>query len=197
MSFNRLTIQSLQAARQRAAYTGLSGLGGASDQALRGAVVDAVIHIGDANRVFFYDARLLQALTDRLNASGFRVLNLDGANLGSFGGGGTIRVRAQINSDGYASASDAASVIAGAAAALGFNVTGSTGVLVSTPQGQAGTQAGQMQTGQTFDPSTVPTNKPPNAKNPFEDFLGSLTSSPVTLAIILGAAVVLVIAAKK
>lgn len=182
-------------------FRGFSGLGdtsGASGQALRGSVIDAVVYVGDASRVFFYDSRLLQSLTDRLNSSGFKVINLDGSNLGSFGGGGTIRVRAQINSDGYSSANDAASVIAGAASALGFNATGSTGVVVSTPQsGQTGTGSGQTQSGQAFDPSTVPGNKPLGATNPFEDFIKNLTASPVTLAVILGAAVVLVIAAKK
>jgi len=187
-------------AAQSIAQNAFSGFGDTdtSGQALRGSVVDAVIYVGDANRVFFYDARLLQSLTDRLNASGFRVLNLDGSNLGSFGGGGTIRVRAAINSDGYANANDAASVIAGAAAALGFNATGSTGVLVSTPQaGAAGTQPGQVQSGQVFDASTVPSNKPPpDPKKTLDDFINDLTKSPTTLAVILGAAVILVIAAK-
>ena len=178
-------------------FRGFSGLGdssGSSTQALRGAVIDAVVYVGDANRVFFYDARLLQSLKDRLNASGFQVISLDGSNLGSFGGGGTVRVRAQINSDGYATANDAASVIAGAAAALGFNATGSTGILVSTPQqASTGTASGQVQSGQTYSPDTSATG----AVNPIESFINNLTASPVTLAVILGAAVVLVIAAKK
>jgi hypothetical protein len=37
----------------------------------------------------------------------------------------------------------------------------------------------------------------PASTNPFESFINNLTASPVTLAVILGAAVVLVIAAKK
>ncbi len=176
-------------------FRGFAGLGDSntSGQALRGAVIDAVIYIGDASRVFFYDSRLLQSLTDRLNSSGFRVINLDGSNLGSFGGGGTIRVRAQINSDGYASANDAASVIAGAASALGFNATGSTGVLVSTPDASnTGTAPGTVQSGQTYQAPGAT-----GAVNPIEGFISNLTASPVTLAVILGAAVVLVMIAKK
>ncbi len=194
MSFNRLTIQSLQAARQRAAYTGLSGLDGVSDQALRGSVVDAVLSIGLVNRVFSYSQALTNELAARLNVSGFRILNIDDSNLSSFTGG-TIRVRAQVLTDGYANASDAASVIGGAAAAIGYNVTNSGGVLVSSAPAISGALV--PTTGASYDPSTVPDNKPSGDKNPFGDFFKNLTASPVTLAVILGAAVVLVIAAKK
>lgn len=172
-----------------------------SDQALRGSVVDVVIYVGDANRVLFYDKALSRSLVDRLNSSGFRVISFDDSNIGGWSGsgGGTIRARVQIMSDGYNSVKDAASVVAGAASALGFNATGSTGVLVSTPQQtQAGTQPGQMQTGQTFDPSMVPSSSPAGVGgNAITDFIDNLTKSPTTLAVIAGAVVILVIAAKK
>lgn len=194
MSFNRLTIQSLQAERQRSAYTGLSALDGASDQALRGSVIDAVLTIGMANRVLSYTRTLTGELTARLNVSGFHVLNIDDSNLALLSGG-TIRVRAQVLTDGYASANDAASVIGGAAAVLGYNVTESRGVLVSSAP--ANTGAPIPTSGASYDPSTVPVNTPRGNSNPFSDFLSNLTASPVTLAVIAGAAVVLVIAAKK
>ena len=183
----------------QSSFAGLGAFGAnGGQQALRGSVVDVVIYVGDSSRVFFYDAALRQSLIDRLNNSGFRVINLDASNLGSFGGGGSIRVRAQITNDGYNSVQDAASVISGAASYLGYNATGFQGVLVSTPQqAQAGTGAGETQTGQTYGAETAPGASGGAAANPLTDFIGNLTKSPTTLAVILGAAVILVIAAKK
>lgn len=174
-------------------FTGLSALGAEGGAALRGSIVDAVIEVGDSNRVFFYDQALANSLRDRLNASGFKVLNLDASNLGSFGGGGTIRVRVQILSDGYASAADAASVIRGAAAYLGYNATGYQGVLVSTAQGTAGTGAGGIQSGQSYDPNV----NVASTDNPVSRLLQNLTGSPVSLAVVIGAAALLLFMAKK
>ena len=175
----------------QAGFQGLGAFNGDGQAALRGSIVDAVVEVGDSNRVFFYDQALANSLRDRLNASGFKVLNLDASNLGSFGGGGTIRVRAQILSDGYASAQDAASVIRGAAAYLGYNATGFQGVLVSAP-GQASGSAGGAQSGQTYDPALTSTGD-----NPVSRLLTNLTGSPISLAVVIGAAALLLIVATK
>jgi hypothetical protein len=172
-------------------FAGFGAFG--EDQALRGAVVDVVVDVGDAGRVFFYDSRLAQSLRDRLNASGFKVLALDASNLGSLGGGGTLRARVQILSDGYASAQDAASVVAGAASYLGYNATGSQGVLVSSGSGQvAGTQSGGAQTGQTYENPGQS-----GAPNPVTTLFDSLTQSPISLAVVVGGAALLLILATK
>lgn len=100
-----------------------------------GAVVDCVLYIGPATwRTLSYSRSLTQSLIDRLNSTGFKVLSLDDSNLALLSGG-TMKVRVQIVSDGYANASDAASVVQGAAAALGFNVQSFTGALVQSGRG--------------------------------------------------------------
>ena len=183
--------------------TGLSGLGDVDSQAaIRGSIVDALVYVGDSNRVFFYDARLRQALVDRLNSSGFQVLNLDDSNLGTFGGGGTIRARVKILSDGYGSAKDAASVVRGAAAFVGYNATGYDGTLVAqgTGTGQAqptGSAPGQVQSGQSYDSSTIPGIGGVSGANPVTNLVNSLTQSPVSLAVIAGAVLILVLVSKK
>lgn len=98
-------------------------------QALYGSVVDVVMSVGQANRVPSYTRALTQGLADRLNASGFRVVTVDDSNLALLSGG-TMKVRAQVTSNGYASERDAASVVAGIASALGFNVWQFAGALV-------------------------------------------------------------------
>lgn len=185
-----LTIQGMRAEHLRD-FTPFGDVG--SEQALRGSVVDVVVNVGDANRVFFYDSRLAQTWVDRLNSSGFRVINFDASNLGSLGGGGTLRARVQILSDGYASANDAASVVAGAASFVGYNATGSSGVLVSTPaQTQAGTQPGQTQTGQVYE-----TPGASGAPNPISTLFTNLTQSPISMAAVLGGAIILFVIATK
>lgn len=162
-----------------------------SGAATRGAIVDVVIEVGDAGRVFFYDARLAQALRDRLNNSGFKVLALDASNLGNFGGGGTIRARVQILTDGYGSAADAASVVAGAASYLGYNATGSTGVLVSGAGTVTGGASGDT-TGQVYTNPNADTGA-----NPVSTLVESLTASPVSLAVIVGAGALLLLTVLK
>jgi hypothetical protein len=178
----------------QSSFQGLGAFGDTPGQALRGSIVDAVLQINFANRVVGYTATLTRALVDRLNSSGFHVINLDDSNLNMVTGG-SIRARVQVLSDGFSSAQDAASVVAGAASALGYNVVGFSGSLVlSAAQGNV---SGTTQSGQTFDPFTVPDTTAPSAAGSISDFIGSLTKSPVTLAVVLGAAVILVIAAKK
>ncbi len=197
MSLGVLTIQGMRAAGQAPTlsngFQGLNGLSGESDQALRNSVVDVVVDIGDAGRVFFYDSRLAQALRDRLNNSGFKVISLDASNLGSFGGGGTIRARVQILTDGYASAADAASVVAGAAAYLGYNATGSSGIIVQSGSGQqSGNGSGQSGSGQTYEkPNDL------GEKSPVETLWSSLTESPISLAVVVGGAAILLLVALK
>lgn len=99
-------------------------------QALRNSIVDCVLYVGQAWRTLSYSRNLVQELTDQLNSSGFRVLALDDSNLALLSGG-SLKARVQILTDGYASERDAASVVAGAASALGFNVQSFTGALVA------------------------------------------------------------------
>lgn len=176
-------------------FRGFSGLGdssGASGQALRGSVVDVVLNVGQAWRVLSYTRTLTQALKDRLNNAGFQVQNIDDSNLALLTGG-TIRIRVAILTDGYASAQDVASVVGGAASALGYNVTSSSGVLVSSGP-NAGTGTGSS--GQVYAPPAT-SNTPGSIGDTVSSFVDSLTKSPVTLAVIAGAVVILVIAAKK
>jgi len=172
-------------------FQGLGAFGDAasSGQALRGSIVDVVLEVNFANRVVGYTATLTRALLQRLNSSGFNVQNLDDSNLNTLTGG-TIRARVQILTDGYSSARDAASVIAGAASALGYNVVGFTGVLAALPSGEA-----TGGTGQTFDAGSKPENKLDASS--LSGFFDSLTQSPVTLAVVAGATVLFVIAMKK
>lgn len=173
----------------QAGFQGLGAFGdAASGQALRGSIVDVTLEINFANRVVGYTATLTRALIARLNSSGFSVLNLDDSNLNTVTGG-TIRARVQVLSNGYATARDAASVVAGAASALGYNVVGFTGTVAAVPSGEA-----TGGTGQVFDASTTPGNKLDTSS--LSGFFESLTSSPTTLAVIAGAAVLLVIAVK-
>ena len=197
MNLGCLTVQGVEAAKrqQNLRFSGFSGLGdvsAGSQAALRGSTVDVVLNIGAANRVFFYDARLAQSLKDRLNNSGFRVINLDASNLGSLGGGGTIRARVQILTDGFASANDAASVVGGAAAALGYNMTGSSGILVSSGQQTGGQQTGSNGSGQQYD---QPINT--GDSNPVETLWSNLTQSPISMAVVVGGAAILLLVALK
>lgn len=188
-----------QSGREFPSLSGFGSLGDANDQALRNSVVDVVVNVGDAGRVFFYDARLAQSLKDKLNNSGFRVLAFDASNLGSFGGGGTIRARVQILTDGYANANDAASVVAGAAAYLGYNATGSSGVVVSSGGTQPGTQPGGSggtlpggQSGQDYPGGSGTGNE-----NPVVTLWNNLTQSPISMAVVVGGAALLVLVALK
>jgi hypothetical protein len=178
-------------------WGGWGGSGGSGDGgATRGAVVDVVIYVGDSSRVFFYDAALAQTLVDRLNSSGFRVLNMDASNLGSFGGGGTIRARVQILNDGYGSAQDAASVVSGAASYVGYNATGFQGTLVSsgTASGQPSPPA-QTTSGQTYNQPGV--TAAPGITTALSSLWTNLSSSPIALAALVGGGLLLLIAAKK
>lgn|GEM_PF-6306753 len=146
--------------------------------ATRGAVVDVVLQVGQANRVVGYSSTLTQQYRDKLNTSGFSVVALDDTNLRILTGG-TIKVRVQITGDGYANARDAASVVAGAASALGYNVTSFTGALVSA--GSGGNASGLKQ--EDF-------NKPPdpNKKGVLEGIADALGITKTTVGV-LGAAV--------
>lgn len=102
--------------------------------------------------------------------------------------GGVIVVDIQTRGD-FSRLNDVVSIVASNAqsAGLDVNVSATRGEFVSRAQ----TTGGNL-------PNTLPDPKTDNsAGKSVEDFIGNLTSSPVTLAVILGAAVVLVIAAKK
>src|SRR5688500_6669422 len=118
-------------------------------QALRGSGVDVVVWVSNAWRVLSYSDTLTQEFVDRLNNSGFRVLNVDDSNLAVFSGG-SLRVRVQVLTDGYASEEDAASVVSGAASAAGYNATGFSGSLVSTGGEVDAMQPGGS-SGQSYD----------------------------------------------
>ncbi len=196
MSFNRLTIQSLQAERQRVAYNGLSGLG-AGDRP----TVDYV-KAGDVVRVYvFYSAGLYFSSTTIPAAfvqnlrSAFNIVR---APSSAPGGERAWIVDVQPRSD-YNQLGDVVSVVLNAAQRAGLNVNAgaSYGQFVS-----------QVETGGTVPPVSLPTPSPDSdavgrtvwdtpTGDSISNFISSLTKSPVTLAVIAGAAVLLVIAAKK
>lgn len=200
MSFNRLAIQgisSAQAAAQRGgAFNGFQGLGAQDNRPSYD-----YVRAGDVIRIrLFLDAVFttppIDAFRNRLaNAGGVRLVNLDQSGLGSLisGYAGALVVEVQATSD-FSRLDDVTRLVAGVAQGAGLSVLiGSTrGEFVSKVEATGG---------------NVPSNIPaPGSNNPngandvskaLSDFFSNLTKSPVTLAVILGAAVVLVIAAKK
>lgn len=196
MSFNRLTIQSLQAERQRAAYTGLGALGSTApnvrptvDYVRAGDVLRVYIAI-DAG-LYFGSSSFANTFVNRLKNS-FNVLNAPTA----VGGGIVVKatgwvIDVQPRSD-YSKLRDAVSVVLGDAQAAGLNVN-------------AGLSYGQfiskVEDAGVTPPVTLPAPATPGTNNTVigavGGFFDNLTQSPVTLAVILGAAVILVIAAKK
>jgi len=192
MSFNRLTIQSLQAARQRSSYAGLSGLGDVSrpsvDYVKAGDVIRVNVVWSRATDWFVFDMTpIYNAFRDALGRT-FNVMAV--SPLTNWTPGGTIVVDVQVRGD-FSRLNDVVSIVAheAQAAGLGVNVAQTRGEFISKVETTGGT--------------SPPTIRDPNKTNDdtaskkIEDFFNSLTSSPVTLAVILGTAVVLVIAARK
>lgn len=198
MSFNRLTIQSLQAARQRVAYNGLAGLGTTRlDTSGDRPSVDYV-KAGDVIRVYIADAggfyfgggaAIASDFTNRLRAAFNVVVAPAGTGGGVFTNTQAWVVDVQPRSD-YAKLSDAVSVVLHEAQAAGLNVNAgqSYGQFVSKVETTGGTP-----------PVTIedPNKKPGTPSKSLDDFLKELTSSPTTLAVILGATVLLVVAMKN
>lgn len=198
MSFSRLTIQSLQAERQRVAYNGLAGLGTTRLDASGDRPSVDYVKAGDVIRVYIADAggfyfgggaAIASAFTDRLRAA----FNVVVAPAGT--GGGVLAntqawvVDVQPRSD-YAKLSDAVSVVLHEAQAAGLNVNAgqSYGQFVSKVETTGGTPT-------TTIPSPSPA--PGGTNNSIANFFENLTQSPTTLAVILGAAVLLVVAMKN
>lgn len=196
MSFNRLTIQSLQAERQRVAYSGLSGLGETRvDASYLRPTVDYV-RAGDVIRVYiainpglyFGGSDEAARFKDKVSAV-FNVVRAP-SDAGSVFGSRAWVVDVQPRSD-YAQLNHAVSVVLNAAQNAGLNVN-------------AGTSYGQFVSKVDVTGTTPITDLPtPGAQIPgasgdgITNFFSGLTQSPVTLAVILGAAVVLVMMAKK
>lgn len=200
MSFNRLTIQSLQAARQRAAYMGMSGLGKSQFDAAAYDQRPSIDYVkaGDVIRVYiainpglYFGGADESAKFAQEIKSAFNVVRAPADASGYFGSRAWV-VDVQPRSD-YSRLQDATSVVLHAAQESGLNVN-------------AGTSYGQfvskVETTGITPPTSLPIPGAPSGNTPsvtdsFSSFFSGLTSSPVTLAVILGAAVVLVIAAKK
>lgn len=199
MSFNRLTIQSLQAERQRAAYAGLSGLGETRIDAsyLRPSV--DYVRAGDVIRVYiainpglyFGGANEAATFMQKIQSS-LNVIHAPTDASGYFGSRAWV-VDVQARGD-YARLADVTSIVLSVAQASGLSVN---------PGTSYGQFVSKVETTGTTPPTTLPT---PGANLPaagsgigdsVSSFLSSLTQSPVTLAVIAGAAVILVIAAKK
>lgn len=195
MSFNRLTIQSLQAERQRVVYSGLSGLGTTRieerpsvDYVKAGDVIR--VYIADAGGFYFGGgAAIASAFTNRLR-SAFNVLVAPaGAGGGVFTNTQAWITDVQPRSD-YARLGDVVAVVLHEAQEAGLNVNAgqSYGQFVSKVETTGGTP-----------PPTLPSPSRPtlDTDNTVSKFFENLTQSPIALAVILGAAVILVIAAKK
>lgn len=196
MPFSHLTIQSLQAARQRVAYSGLAGLGTTKAQTNEGRPSVDYVKAGDVIRInvvwlrasswFVFDVTPIYAAFRNGLARSFNVLAMSPVE--NWTPGGTIAVDLQPRSD-YGKLNDVVAVVAHEAQAAGLSVdVGRTyGEFVSKVEGTGGTPPPTIR-----DPTQAN-----NASNTINDFLNSLTKSPTTLAVILGAAVILVIAAKR
>ena len=199
MSFNRLTIQSLQAERQRAAYTSLNGLGKTTlDEATYRPTVDYV-KAGDVIRVdlvwfrptglFANVPALYAAFRQRLSAH-FNLIALSPQEYW-LSAGGNILIDVQPRGD-YGRLADVVSVVMGDAQSAGLNVdvARTRGEFISKTE----TTGGHV-------PSTIPDPKDTKTENEgnndLESFFNKLTASPVTLAAIIGGVIILVIAAKK
>lgn len=195
MSFNRLIIQSLQAERQRAAYAGLSGLGETRidasyferpsvDYVKAGDVIRVNVVWTRANDWFVFDtASIYNAFRNALG----RTFNVSAMSpVENWTPGGTIAVDVQTRGD-FSRLNDVVSIVASNAQSAGLSVD------VSRTRGEFVSKA------ETTGGAPVPTIRDPREQSGsgIESFFNNLTQSPVTLAVILGAAVVLVIAAKR
>ena len=194
MSFNRLTIQSLQAERQRVAYSGLSGLGMTKMESAGSRPSVDYVRGGDVIRVnvvwkratewFVFDTTPIYTLFRNALSRTFNVMAMSPVE--HWRPGGTIAVDIQTRGD-FARLADVVSIVANNAQTAGLSVdVGSTyGEFVNKVEDTGGTPPLTIR-----DPMMQPGSG-------IEGFLSNLTQSPITLAVILGAAVILVIAAKK
>ena len=161
-------------------------------QALRGAIIDCTINvgwtvwpIGSAS----YSSVLTQALIDTLNVSGFRVLAVDDSNLALLGGG-SMKVRAEITSAGYASERDAASVIAGAASRLGYRVQSFSGALVQAAPSRASSPAAPVVSAATYATNAI--NRAGNTTG-LPSPADLIPQNPINQIVLIGGAAVLLI----
>ncbi len=196
MSFNRLTVQSLQAARQRVAYSGFSGLGETRidasyfnqrpsvDYVKAGDVIRVNVVWNRATGWFVTDTASIYAAFRAKLSGAFNVAAMSPAE--NWTPGGTIAVDVQTRGD-FSKLADVVSIVASNAqsAGLSVDVARTRGEFVSKVEETGGTP--------------TPTIRDPREQqsSSIESFFSNLTQSPVTLAVILGAAVILVIAAKK
>lgn len=132
-------------------------------------------------------------LQRRLQQAGFSVLGIDDSALsyfGALGQRGPLIVTVVPTTADYANVNDVAGLVAGAAYSQGYDINaGQVGIVLAV----AGTGSDDYRDLQVR-PVVAP---PPGAPNGITDLLSDLTSSPVALAVIAAAAVILVIAAKK
>jgi hypothetical protein len=203
MSFNRLVVQGLSSyASQRAAqalaarrlpeqYRGMAGLGDVSsrpsiDYVKAGDVIRVYIAISPG---FYFGGANESAKFAQEVAKSFNVVRAPSDASGFFGSQAWV-VDVQPRSD-YSQLRDAVSVVLHAAQESGLNVNAGTsyGQFVSKVESTGGTPPVDIQ--------TPGANSGSGAGDAIGNFFSNLTQSPTTLAVILGAAVILVIAAKK
>ena len=187
MSFNRLTVQSLQ---------GYAALGSTTldekvyqarpsiDYVRAGDVIRVNLVWKRATQWFTFDMAPIYTAFKGALGNAFNVVAMSPVE--SWAPGGTISVDVQTRGD-FSRLADVVSVVANRAqsAGLSVDVASTRGEFISKVETTGGTPEPTIR-----DPREQPSGG-------FEDFFNNLTKSPVTLAVILGAAVVLVIAAKK
>lgn len=175
-------------------FRGFSGLG---DSASERPTIDYV-RKGDVIRVFiainpdwYFGGSGIGAKFTQLLQNSFNIASPP-SDVSSTFGQRAWTVDVQPRSD-YSKIGDVVSTVLGKAQTAGLSVSSGTsyGQFVSRAEDTGGGKLPLT----IVKPKTDGTD--PNEKNSFQDFIDSLTKSPVTLAVILGAAVVLVIAAKK
>ncbi len=152
--------------------------------AIRGDVIDVALTLGIARSVN-YSTEVSNSLRSSLVSNGFQVLNLDDSGV-NYLTGGILKLRVQINSNGYGNIQDAANVVRGIATNLGLGATDARAEFINK---------------QRDDPNYQPErsinandNKPSGSSDflkSIEEFFKGLTSSPVTLAAIILGVVIL------
>jgi hypothetical protein len=162
-----------------------------SYSALRGDVIRFDLQIGYGLRTSGYTKGLTTSLQNKLTTMGFQVLQLDDSDL-NFVTGGSIKGNVQINSNGFGNIQDAANVIGGLAAQLGYNVTRSSAEFVN-----------RYQDNPSFKPdSTIaPPGSDPNKHGSMLDGLtkaleGAFGGSGMTLGLLAALAVVVLVTKK-
>lgn len=192
MSFSRLTIQSLQAAQNRAPYTAFAGLGAADnrpsvDYVRAGDVIRVNLAWDRPVRIFELDQAGLYTRFKAALQGKFNVLAMSPQTYW-ISAGGDITIDLQPRGD-FARLADVVSIVAHDAqnAGMQVNVAATRAEFISKVEATGGTT-----------PTTLPDPRTgPQIGSESGSFLNNLAQSPTTLALILGAAVALIVAVKR